>query len=100
DHHLGGHDIGLADAHPDAGPAIVSTRSLTFGVAAFGLIGGPLHILHVLEPRAAFAVAAAGGLASAVVAGLAFRTLGQESASGAVSLAQLVGREATVLVPC
>lgn len=100
DHDVGAHDGTLDDAHPDAGPGIVSTRSLTFGVAAFGMVGAPLHILGVLAPPSALSVAVGAGLAATAAAGFAFRTLGSPEASGAASFHELVGREGRVLVEC
>jgi membrane protein implicated in regulation of membrane protease activity len=86
----GGHDVG--------GPGIVSTRSITFGVAAFGLVGAPLHFL--LSPGSTLALALVSGGVAAAAAGFAFARLGHPAASGAVSLDALVGRTAKVLVPC
>jgi membrane protein implicated in regulation of membrane protease activity len=101
DHHDVGGDPGtLDDAHPDAGPGIVSTRSATFGLAAFGMVGAPLHILHVLSPTMALVVASAAAAAAVAISGFAFRTLGSPDASGAASFGELVGREGRVLVEC
>jgi membrane protein implicated in regulation of membrane protease activity len=99
DHDLGGHDVSLADAHPDAGPGIVSTRSITFALAAFGLVGAPLHILGILAPSRALTVALLAAVGAGTIAGFAFRRLGSASASGAASFRELVGRPGRVLVP-
>jgi membrane protein implicated in regulation of membrane protease activity len=100
DHHVGGLQVSLDDSHPAAGPGVVSTRSITFGVAAFGMVGAPLQILGMLSPRAALAVASLAALATTAIAGFAFRTLGHASASGAASFEELVGREGRVLLEC
>jgi membrane protein implicated in regulation of membrane protease activity len=100
DHDVGGHDGTLDDAHPDAGPGIVSTRSLTFGIAAFGMVGAPLHIFGVLSPQHALIIASGAAVAAMAVAGFAFRTLGSPAASGAASFDELVGRDGRVLVDC
>jgi membrane protein implicated in regulation of membrane protease activity len=99
DHDVGGHDVSLDDAHPDAGPGLLSTRSVLFAVAAFGLVGAPLHILGILAPRSALIVALAAAVAAGAIAALAFRRLGSAAASGAASLQQLVGCSGRVLVP-
>lgn len=99
DHDVGGHDVGLDDAHPDAGPGILSTRSVTFGLAAFGLVGAPLHILGILAPTRALIVATLAALGAVAAAGFVFRRLGSAAASGAASFGELVGRSGRVLVP-
>jgi membrane protein implicated in regulation of membrane protease activity len=100
DHHVGELHPSLHGAHAQSGPGIVSTRSLVYGVAAFGLVGAPLHILGVLSPRAALGVALLGGVLATVLAGLAFRAAGDPSASGASSYDSLVGRDGRVLLEC
>jgi membrane protein implicated in regulation of membrane protease activity len=97
-HDVGDHSFGLSDAHPGSGPGLLSTRALTFGTAAYGLVGAPLHILHILTPWQAFAFAVAAAFSAMFVSASAFRRLGDPAASGAASLAELVGREARVLV--
>ena len=99
DHDVGGHDVGLGDAHPDAGPGIMSTRSALFGLAAFGLVGAPLHILGILEPTHALIVAVLSALVATAAAGFVFRRLGSATASGAASFSELVGLSGRVLVP-
>jgi membrane protein implicated in regulation of membrane protease activity len=100
DHDVHVHGLGAGDAHPGHGPGLLSTRSLTFGLAAFGLVGAPLHILHILPPTLALTFAVAAAAAAVVASALAFRRLGDPAASGAVSLNEVVGREARVLLAC
>jgi membrane protein implicated in regulation of membrane protease activity len=99
-HDVGGHDISLEGAHPDAGPGLVSTRSATFGIAAFGLVGAPLQLLQIVGPVTTFAIAFLSAVVAAATAGFAFARLGHPAASGSVSFGELVGREAKVLVAC
>ena len=99
-HDVGGHDVGVGGHHAIHGPGILSTRSLTFGLTAFGLVGAPLHILGIVSPGGALAVAAASAVAASVGSGWAFNTLGQASASGAAAFDELVGQQARVLVSC
>ena len=97
-----GHDVdhGWGMHHPLHGPGLLSTRTLTFGLLAFGLVGAPLHILGLARPAWAAALALAAGAAAALLAGLAFRTLGHPAASGAASLDEAKGQVARVLVAC
>ncbi len=97
--HGADHDWAAAH-HPLHGPGLLSTRSLTFGLLAFGLVGAPVHILGLARPVAALALAVASGLASGLLVGLAFRTLGNPEASGAASLLEAKGLTARVLVAC
>lgn len=100
----GGHDVdhGLALAHASAGhgSALLSPRSITYALAAFGLVGAPLHFLRVLSPFPVFGLAVVAGVAAAAAARFAVRSLDDAGASGAVSLDDLVGYEARVLIDC
>jgi len=100
DHHIGAADAALDAHHAPTGPGILSTRSLTFAVFAFGLVGGLLQVLHLAAPGAVAALAAASGIVAGLVAGLAFRTLGHEGASGEAGFHEAKGQRARVLVPC
>ena len=75
DHHIGAADASLDAHHAPTGPGILSTRSVTFAVFAFGLVAG-------------------------LVTGLAFRALGHEGASGEAGFHEAKGQRARVLVPC
>jgi len=100
DHHIGTADGSLDGHHAPTGPGIVSTRSVTFAVFAFGLVGTPLHLFALASPTVVLVVAAASGVAAGLVAGLAFRALGDEGASGEAGLHEAKGQRARVLVPC
>lgn len=100
-----GHGLGHgidhgADHHHPQGPGLLSTRAMTFGLLAFGMVGTPVHVLGLLAPGAAFALAAASGVGCALLTGLAFRTLGHPSASGAASFLEAKGQTARVIVAC
>lgn len=87
------------DHHP-SGPGLLSTRAAMFGLLAFGMVGTPVHLLGLLAPGAAFALAAGSGIGCAVLTGLAFGRLGHPSASGAASLQETRGMTGRVLVAC
>jgi len=95
-----GHDFFGDGHHPLHGPGLLSTRSVTFGLLDFGLVGGALHVFGILEPAWALAVAAATGVATAVVVSLAFRQLDHPGASGAAVFDEVKGRTGRVLVAC
>jgi hypothetical protein len=99
------HDIGHADGaldahHAPSGPGILSTRSVTFAVFAFGLVGTALHVLRVTSPTATLGLAAASGVVVGLVVGAAFLTLGHTGASGEAGFHEAKGQRARVLVPC
>jgi membrane protein implicated in regulation of membrane protease activity len=101
----GGHDT--VDAghatdiqHHGAGPGLLSLRSFIYGLFTFGFVGAALHIPGLTGPLAALALAAASGVAAALLAGLTFAQLGSPEASGAASLHDAKGRRARVLLPC
>jgi hypothetical protein len=100
DHHIGVADASLDAHHAPTGPGILSTRSVTFAVFAFGLVGSVLHVLRLASPGAVLALAVVSGVVSGLVAGLAFRALGHEGASGEAGLHEAKGQRARVLVPC
>ena len=99
-HDIGGHEVETDPHHPSQGPGILSLRSLTFGIAAFGLVGAPLHTLGVLGPIPALAVAVASGAAASFISGWAMRNVGRSSVSGAAAFDELPGQQARVLVSC
>jgi membrane protein implicated in regulation of membrane protease activity len=100
DHHVGSADVALDAHHAPTGPGILSTRSVTFAIFAFGLVGTVLHVLHLASRPAVLALAVASGAVAGLAAGLAFRTLGHEGASGEASFHEAKGQRAKVLVPC
>jgi membrane protein implicated in regulation of membrane protease activity len=98
-----GHDLagdGGGDHHADAGPGLLSLRSLSYGLFAFGFVGGPLHVLHMLSPAMALLVAAGSGLATVLFVGATFRSLADVDASGQAGLHEAGGAVARVLVDC
>ena len=100
DHHIGTADASLDAHHAPTGPGILSTRSVTFAVFAFGLVGSILQVLRLASPGGVAALAGASGIVAGLVAGLAFRTLGHEGASGEAGFHEAKGQRARVLVPC
>jgi membrane protein implicated in regulation of membrane protease activity len=100
DHHIGHAEVSLDAHHAPTGPGILSTRSATFALFAFGLVGIPLHVFRLASPAVALTVAAASGVVAGLVAGLAFRALGHEGASGQAAFHDAKGQRARVLVPC
>jgi len=99
DHLFGGDHLGGPDHHPASGPGMLSTRSLTYGVFAFGFVGTSLHVLRLAGPAAAFAVAAGAGAAVTMAVGSALRVVGDPAASGEAALGEARGRAGRVLVP-
>lgn len=100
DHHIGAAEAALDAHHAPEGPGLLSTRSATFAVFAFGLVGTALHLFRLASPSATAALAVASGAVAGLVAGLAFRTLGHPAASGEAGLHEARGQRARVLVPC
>ena len=100
DHDIGHADVSLDAHHAPSGPGILSTRSLTFAVFAFGLVGTALHLLRLTTPSAALGLAVASGVVAGLVAGLAFGVLGHTGASGEAGFHEAKGQRARVLVPC
>ena len=100
DHHIGHAEMALDAHHAPTGPGILSTRSATFALFAFGLVGTPLQLFRLAAPAATFSVAIASGVVAGLVAGLAFRALGHEGASGQAAFLEAKGQRAKVLVPC
>lgn len=95
----GGHGLGI-DHHSAGGPGILSTRSLTFALFAFGMVGAPLHSLGLTSPGVAFSIALVGALATAYLVSAVFRTIGDPAASGAAALHEAEGKPARVLLEC
>jgi membrane protein implicated in regulation of membrane protease activity len=95
-----GHGLDHGVDHHPAGPGLMSTRAVTFGLVAFGMVGTPVHALGLLAPGAAFALAAGSGIGCAFLTGLALQRLGHPSASGAASLQEGRGQMARVIVAC
>jgi membrane protein implicated in regulation of membrane protease activity len=97
---FGGSDhLGGPDHHPAAGPGVLSTRSLMYGLFAFGLSGAGLHALRAAGPWAVFALAAATGAAVTLAVGATLRAVADPAASGEAELVEARGRAGRVLVP-
>lgn len=97
--HFGGGDhLGGPDHHADQGPGVLSTRSVTYGLFAFGFVGTSLHALRLAGEPAAVAIAAVAGAAVTLGVGTLLRTLGDPGASGEAALLESRGRSGRVLV--
>lgn len=96
-----GHDIGGgADHHPYEGPGLMSLRSLSYGIFAFGFVGGMLQVFGLASRGGALAAALASGLVATLGVGLMFRRLADPSVSGEAGFHEARGAVARVLVPC
>lgn len=96
--HFGGDHLGGPDHHPGAGPSVLSTRSLTYGLFAFGFVGASLYALRLVAPWAALAIAAAAAVAVTLAVGSTLRAVGDPAASGEAGLDDARGRPGRVLV--
>jgi membrane protein implicated in regulation of membrane protease activity len=99
DHFAGSDHLGGPDHHPSQGPGLLSTRSLTYGLFAFGFVGASLHALSLVAPWAAFAIAAAAGVTVTLAVGSTLRAVGDPGASGEAALDEARGHAGRVLVP-
>jgi membrane protein implicated in regulation of membrane protease activity len=97
-----GHDVGTDGGghHPSQGPGLMSIRSLSYGVFAFGFVGGALHVLGLAAPGVALAVGLGAGAAATLLVGLTFRQLGDPSVSGAAGFHEALGASGRVIVAC
>ena len=78
---------------------MLSTRSVTYGLFAFGFVGTSLHVLRLTGEPAAVAIAAATGAGVTLAVGTALRALGDPGATGEAALLEARGRPGRVLVP-
>jgi len=99
EHLLGADHVGGPDHHPASGPGVLSTRSVTYGLFAFGFVGTCLHVLRLAGAGASFAVAAGAGAAATLAVGSALRVVGDPAASGEAALGEARGQAGRVLVP-
>jgi len=98
--HLGGSDhLGGPDHHAEQGPGVLSMRSVTYGLFAFGFVGTCLHALRLAGEPATLAIAAAAGAAVTLAVGTTLRSLSDPAASGEAALLEARGRSGRVLVP-
>ena len=97
----GGHDLtGGSDHHPSEGPGLMSMRSVSYGVFAFGFVGGTLHVLGLAAPTPALVLGLVAGLAATLVVGMTFRELGDPTVSGEAGFHEARGTTGRVLVDC
>lgn len=97
--HFGGGDhLGGPDHHADQGPGVLSTRSVTYGLFAFGFVGTSLHVLRLAGEPAGVAIAAAAGTGVTLAVGTALRALGDPGATGEAALPEARGHSGRVLV--
>jgi len=97
--HLGDDHLSGADHHAEQGPGVLSIRSATYGLFAFGFVGTALHLLRLAGEPAAMGVAAAAGVAVTLAVGTTLRRLGDPAASGEADLLEARGRPGRVVVP-
>ena len=97
-----GHDVPAdgGDHHPTEGPGLMSMRSISYGVFAFGFVGGALHLLGLARPGIALLLGLVAGAAATLVVGMTFRELGDPSVSGEAGFHEARGATARVLVAC
>jgi membrane protein implicated in regulation of membrane protease activity len=97
-----GHDLGTdaSSHHPMEGPGLMSLRSVSYGVFAFGFVGGALHVLGLAGPRLALVLGLVAGAAATLAVGLTFRELGDPTVSGEAGFHEARGATGRVLVPC
>jgi membrane protein implicated in regulation of membrane protease activity len=77
---------------------VLSLRSLTYGLFAFGFVGTILHVLRLSGPMGALAVAVGAGVATTLGVGTALRALGDPAASGEAAIGEARGRPGRVIV--
>jgi membrane protein implicated in regulation of membrane protease activity len=97
--HFGDAHLGGADHHAEQGPGVLSVRSATYGLFAFGFVGTALHVLRLAGEPLALGVAAAAGIAVVLGVGTTLRRLGDPGASGEAALLEARGRPGRVVVP-
>ena len=98
--HLGDSDhLGGPDHHAEQGPGVLSIRSVTYGLFAFGFVGTCLHALHLAGEPATLGVAAVSGAVVTLAVGTTLRSLSDPEASGEAALLEARGRSGRVLVP-
>jgi hypothetical protein len=101
DHHGVDHGLDHGDgSHPYEGPGLLSVRSATYGLFAFGLVGGALHVLGLASPGLALAGGLVTGALTTFFVGLTFKRLSDPTASGEASLHEVEGGSGRVLVAC
>jgi len=99
DHAFGDDHLGGPDHHPAVGPGVLSMRSLTYGLFAFGFVGTSLHVLKLSGPMSALVIAVSAGMATTLAVGTTLRALGDPGASGEAALLEARGHRGRVLVP-
>src|SRR5262245_49507660 len=98
-HDVGGHDA-VTDHHPSEGPGLMSIRSVSYGVFAFGFVGGTLHVLGLAAPNLALVLGLVAGGGATLAVGMTFRALGDPTVFGEAGFHEARGATGRVLVPC
>lgn len=96
------HDIGHDGGghHATQGPGLMSMRSASYGVFAFGFVGGTLHVLGLTSPTAALVIGLVTGVAVMLLVGLTFQRLADPAVSGEAGFHEARGATARVIVSC
>jgi membrane protein implicated in regulation of membrane protease activity len=97
-----GPDIeGDAHGHADIGvlPIFLSLRFWVFGLAAFGLVGTPLHYLNLASAPVTLGAALVLGLSCGGFASWVFKALTRQHLTSGVTITDPVGQVGKVLIP-
>jgi membrane protein implicated in regulation of membrane protease activity len=78
----------------------LSLRFWIFALLAFGIVGTPLHFLHLAGPLLTLVLSLSMGFASGFVAAWAVRALSRADAGSSYGEADAVGKVGRVLLPC
>jgi membrane protein implicated in regulation of membrane protease activity len=78
----------------------MSIRSISYGVFAFGFVGGTLHVLRLAPPNVALAVGLGAAVAATLLVGLTFKQLGDPTVSGEAGFHEARGASGRVIVSC
>lgn len=97
-----GHDasLGGGDHHPGGASAVLSLRSLSYGVFTFGFVGGAMHVLRLASPAAGLAAALGSGALATLAVGLTLRSLADPTVSGEAGLDEALGATGRLIVAC
>jgi membrane protein implicated in regulation of membrane protease activity len=100
DAELGG-DAPHGAADHDVAPwtLVLSLRSWSFALLAFGLVGTLLRVLDVATRGVALTVSIAAGLAAGLFASIVVRSLSKRTSTSHATDRDLVGKVARVIVP-
>lgn len=110
-HDFGGHDVGhghdAAGDHHEVGHGNESTwfmglltiRTVTAGIAFFGLVGYIMETRMNIEPIPAALVALAAGVAALVLVGYVMKGIGRLNVDGTIRINKALGCNGTVYIP-